>query len=52
MLRRNMSVIMPVIRLVLLSISLSFVIAFAVDQYSLVQDSVRFLCISCLGLGG
>ena len=39
-------------RAVLLAVFLAFVGAFAVDQYSLARDAVRFICISCLGLSG
>ena len=39
-------------RVVLLAVSLAFVAAFVADQYGLARDAVRFICISCLGLGG
>ena len=41
-----------VFRLVLLGIFAAFVAVFAADQYGLVRSFVRFLCVSCLGLGG
>ena len=43
---------MLTIRLVLLGISLAFVAGFAADQYTFVRNVVRFLCVSCMGLGG
>jgi hypothetical protein len=43
---------MPIIRLALVGVFFFFVVGFAAAEYDLVRDSVRFLCISCLGLGG
>ena len=43
--------VLPV-RLVLLAGFLSLVAVFAADEYELVRDTVRFICINCLGLGG
>jgi len=40
------------IRLVLLGLFIASVAVFAAAQYGLVQSFVRFLCTSCLGLGG
>lgn len=45
MLRSKISV-----RLLLLGLSVAFVAAYAATHYDLVRDSVRFICISCLGL--
>ena len=39
------------IRLVLLAMFTVFVAVFAASQYGLVRSFVRFLCVSCLGLG-
>ena len=39
------------IRIILLIIFVSFIVAFVASQYATVQDTVRFICISCLGLG-
>jgi hypothetical protein len=39
-------------RLVLAVIAVVFVAVFAASQYDLVRDTVRFICINCLGLGG
>ena len=41
-----------IIRLALLAVGIAFVAGFAIDQYGTVRDIVRFLCLSCLGLGG
>jgi hypothetical protein len=40
------------IRLLLLGLFVFFVAGFVASEYSLVRDAVRFICISCLGLGG
>ena len=40
------------LRLVLLVLFVVSVAVFAAAQYGLVQSFVRFLCTSCLGLGG
>lgn len=48
MLRLNMALI----RLLLLGLFASLAVVFAFDQYGLARDTVRFICISCLGLGG
>ncbi len=39
-------------RLALTAVAVAFVAAFAASQYDLVRDTVRFICINCLGLGG
>ena len=39
-----------VLRLALLGLFVFFVAGYALDQYGLVRDSVRFICVSCLGL--
>ena len=39
-----------VLRLGLLGLFVFFVVGYALDQYGLVRDSVRFICASCLGL--
>ncbi len=41
-----------VIRLALLVIFVSFIAAFVATQYDTVRDTVRFICIDCIGLGG
>ena len=40
------------LRLVLLIVFIVFVVGWATDQYILVQNMVRFICIDCLGLNG
>jgi hypothetical protein len=40
------------VRLVLAAVAVAFVAAFTASQYDLVRDTVRFICINCLGLGG
>ena len=40
------------LRLFLLGLSLFLVCGFAAEQYNSVRELVRFICISCLGLGG
>jgi hypothetical protein len=40
------------IRIVLAGIFVVFVAAFVAAQYDTVRDTVRFICISCLGLSG
>ncbi len=39
-------------RLALLGLFLFFVSGFAATQYGMVRDTVRFICITCIGLGG
>jgi len=39
-------------RLALLGLFVFFVSAFAAAQYGMVRDTVRFICITCIGLGG
>lgn len=43
---------MLILRLVLLGTAVAFIAGFAVDEYSLVQSLVKFICVSCLGLSG
>ena|GEM_PF-4533950 len=40
------------LRLTLLIVFIVFVVASVTDQYVLVQNMVRFICIDCLGLNG
>lgn len=40
------------IRLALLSIFVALVAAFVATQYDTVRDTVRFICIHCIGLSG
>jgi hypothetical protein len=42
----------PVARLTLLVVFVSLIAVFVVDEYELVRDTVRFVCINCLGLSG
>ena len=39
-------------RLLLLGIFIAFAVVSAFDQYELARATVRFICISCLGLDG
>ena len=48
MIQKNASVI----RITLLVLFAVLIGVFVFDQYDLVRDSVRFICVSCLGLGG
>ena len=49
--RRNMRLRnVTLVRIVLFGLFVFFVVGFAIDQYGLVRDSVRFICTSCLGL--
>ena len=45
------SVIVTASRLVLLVFFVVLIAVFAFDQYDYVRDMVRFICVSCLGLG-
>jgi hypothetical protein len=40
------------IRLALLGIFVALIAAFAATQYETVRDTVRFICIHCIGLSG
>ena len=39
-------------RIILLGLFVCLAVVYAFDQYGLARDTVRFICISCLGLGG
>ena len=38
------------VRLAVVIVFVAFIAAFALTQYDTVRDTVRFICISCLGL--
>ena len=40
------------VRLALLSIFVGLIAAFVATQYDTVRDTVRFICIHCIGLSG
>jgi hypothetical protein len=40
------------VRLALLSIFVALIAAFVATQYGFVRDTVRFICIHCIGLSG
>lgn len=43
---------MLTLRLILTGVFAGFIIASVSDQYDLVEATVRFICIDCLGLNG
>lgn len=40
------------VRLVLLILFVALIGAFVAAQYDTVRDTVRFICVDCIGLGG
>jgi len=43
---------LPAARLALLGLFLFLVAGFAAAEYGMVRDTVRFICTTCIGLGG
>ncbi|MFO8010223.1 MAG: hypothetical protein R6U89_05350 [Dehalococcoidia bacterium] len=42
----------PIYRLILLGIFIALIVDSASEEYDLVQGTVRFICVNCLGLTG